>query len=569
MWITRQLVVGATFIIVCATVLGNCSQAIPPLSSSTQDATPPSPSPVSSENLSPVPPPYSLAILPFEDYSNRADLSWLRQAIADMLVTDLALLPGVRVVSRHRLGEVLREQWLQHRGAFEESASVRLGRLVGARYLLSGLYYFVEGTLIVEAHLVDVERGAVTRTVRVSGTPESIPTVELELAARLGRVFSGSTKGRDPILSDSTIDNHGENDALLTTIPLADLVQDINREKKQYPTSLSSSMTLRTDTLLSMEHLRDLRKTAVTLADEIWENAVTVRLGSPQYQSLSRDSLASSQLLSVLVPVSAHIQPAWFRHAVRHEDLLEGKMIERANSIVLAFQVQDAGAQQLFVEAMLSPRRLFVRAIGDGGEVLGVSSQWSWRTDHHVQNRSDGTIEMSVSPQVLFKGGAEFSSALLAKHGATIRFDSFIASVSEEARVISIETISDPAQADRPEELPVTWTPILRTWLLQRWGPPVAESIPIEGYLPGNVRRGVAILSGVGGTVHSAQVIQSEAEAGVAGSIQEVISQLSGQCFALCDDSSSNQKITPKSFKIRVQFELFKDIRFAGLNRQP
>ena len=83
--------------------------------------------------LQPVSPPYSLAILPFEDYSNRPDLSWLRQGLPDMLVTDLALLPGVRVVSRHRLGEVLREQWLQPRGSFEEASTVRLGRLLGAR----------------------------------------------------------------------------------------------------------------------------------------------------------------------------------------------------------------------------------------------------------------------------------------------------------------------------------------------------------------------------------------------------------------------------------------------------
>ena len=78
----------------------------------------------------------------------------------------------------------------------------------------------------------------------------------------------------------------------------------------------------------------------------------------------------------------------------------------------------------------------------------------------------------------------------------------------------------------------------------------------------------MVVVSGVDGTVHAVKLIQSDAEDGVAKSIQEVITQLSGQCFAHCESIAPKRQATPKPFQLRLQFELIKDIRLAGLNRQ-
>ena len=67
--------------------------------------------------------PFSLGILPFDDHANLPGLTWLRQGLPDMLTTDLAVWPGVEIVSRPLLGEILREQWLQHRGTSDPSST--------------------------------------------------------------------------------------------------------------------------------------------------------------------------------------------------------------------------------------------------------------------------------------------------------------------------------------------------------------------------------------------------------------------------------------------------------------
>jgi TolB-like protein len=512
--------------------------------------------------LQPVAPPYSLAILPFEDYSNRSDLGWLRQGLPDMLVTDLALLPGVRVVSRHRLGEVLREQWLQHRGSFEEASSVRLGRLVGARYLLSGLYYVGGDDLILEVHLLDVEQGAVVRTFRVTGPAQSIPELELDLASRLGHVFDTAAEEQieNPV---STVEKESSI-VQLDPQDIRDIQQESGVALESSDSHVPLTSTLRTDTVLGLERLRHVREAATTIANDLWAQVLKIRFGALRYESQSATNGGLSSL-TVNIPVSATIREEVLP---KLDSALQVVELGGPNGaeIVLAYEESDAGAQQLFREALQSPRRLFVRAIRESGEVLAVSSEWSWRMDFHVRSSPDGTVSLLRSSTPFLKGSAHFPGALLARHESTVTFDALVLPVSDESRTVSVEIVENQGVGELSFPTNEDWIASVHTWFLHHWFPPVAESIPTSGYLPGNRRHGVALVSGMGGTITQIQIIHLDEEEKFADSVNDVLNKLPGECFQICENSDPTN-VVHQPFTLRVQFELTKDIRHAGLGR--
>ncbi|MDT7041830.1 CsgG/HfaB family protein [Candidatus Nitronereus thalassa] len=543
-----------------ATLLGGCAEVNNP-------ANPPAPIPIPSTVSSvdtphPVSSPYSLAILPFEDYSNRQDLSWLRQGLPDMLVTDLALLPGVRVVSRHRLGEVLREQWLQHRGAFEEASSVRLGRLVGARYLLSGLYYVGGEELILEVHLLDVEQGAVVRTFRVTGSPQDIPGLELELASSLGQVFD--SKGRESHVEELSSVGNEAPIVQFDSQEILDIHKEIGSQAPSTETQASIATTLRTDTVLGLERLKHVREAAASIAHDLWSQALDIRLGNLNYQSHSGNKDAS-HALTVNIPVSATIREKALTTLDAAINIVERGGPE-GGEIVLGFEESDAGAQQLFREALQAPRRLFVRAIRESGEVLAVSSEWSWRMDLYVHIRPDGTVGLPRSSSPFLMGNATFWGALLSRQDATITFDALVLPVPEESRTVSVEVVEDHSEDGLSNLEAEDWVTSLRTWLDHRWHPSVAESIPTSGYLPGNRRHAVALVSGKGGTIAHIQIVHIDEEEKFADSVDDALRKLPGECFWKCENSDP-KKSAPQPFTLRIQFELNKDLRHAGLGR--
>lgn len=536
----------------------------PAVSPATIEVPTPDPDPLN-PTLKPVSPPYSLAILPFEDYSNQQDLSWLRQGLPDMLVTDLALLRGVKIVSRHRLGEVLREQWLQHRGSFEEASSVRLGRMVGARYLLSGLYYVGGEDLILEVHLLDVEQGSVVRTFRVTGSPHAIPDLELDLASKFGKLFDPEALGQPEVASSEAVNNEKTPAIQFDPDEMADIQKEVVVSGPEDHAPLAT--TLRTDTALGLERLRHVRDAASRIADGLWAQSLAVRLGNIQYGT-EAGSEGVKTAVTVSVPLSA---------AIREEGLGlidPGLKVVKPDSdsedleIILGYEESDAGAQQLFREALQAPRRLFVRAIRESGEVLAVSSEWSWRMDLHVRLRSDGTVSVPRSSSPFLKGSARFGGTLLAGRDAAISFDTLVVPVSDESRTISVEKVHGESNTEGPQSTDRELEASVKTWLLHRWSPPVAESVPTSGYLPGNRRRGLAILSGTGGTVHHSQVIHIDSEARFDRSIRQLLTSVLGKCFSQCEKTASPQASIPQPFELRVQFELIKDIRHAGLSRK-
>lgn len=67
-----------------------------------------------------------------------AELQPLSKGIADMLIGELAANPNIRVVERDQIQKVLEEQKLSTEGKVDGESAVKVGKLVGAHYMVTG-----------------------------------------------------------------------------------------------------------------------------------------------------------------------------------------------------------------------------------------------------------------------------------------------------------------------------------------------------------------------------------------------------------------------------------------------
>ncbi len=142
----------------------------------------------------PVEPPKSLpavkqplraAVLYFDYDGQIADLQPMRKGLAQMLITDLQGQPGVTLVERERLEEVLAELKLQHSKVVDPATAAKLAKLLGAQYLILGRISDFMGKLRIDARVVHVETAALVKTAKSDGKLEDFLDIEQSLAAGL------------------------------------------------------------------------------------------------------------------------------------------------------------------------------------------------------------------------------------------------------------------------------------------------------------------------------------------------------------------------------------------------
>src|SRR3954469_8927128 len=82
-----------------------------------------------------------IAVLYFDNNSigkDRADFDGVGKGIADMLITDMASNPSVKIVDRSQIQSLLTEQNLTKSKTIDPQTAVRLGKIIGAQYMITG-----------------------------------------------------------------------------------------------------------------------------------------------------------------------------------------------------------------------------------------------------------------------------------------------------------------------------------------------------------------------------------------------------------------------------------------------
>ena len=85
----------------------------------------------------------TVAVLPFVNSAigaANAELAPLSKGIADLLITDLGMNPGIRVVERENIQQLLDEQRLAQDGRVDDATAARIGKLLGAKHMVTGSF---------------------------------------------------------------------------------------------------------------------------------------------------------------------------------------------------------------------------------------------------------------------------------------------------------------------------------------------------------------------------------------------------------------------------------------------
>lgn len=116
-----------------------------------------------------------IAVMPFQNGGSygrdKEDFDALQVGIPAMVMSELAQNPAARVVDRSDINRILQEQNLATDGRVDASTAARVGRLVGARYMIMGTFIDHYGKMRIDARIVDVETSEILKVVQ-SGPKE-------------------------------------------------------------------------------------------------------------------------------------------------------------------------------------------------------------------------------------------------------------------------------------------------------------------------------------------------------------------------------------------------------------
>ena len=130
-----------------------------------------------------------VAVLYFENGSfgkDRGDFDALGKGIADILITDMANNPNMRVVERERIQALITEQNLAREKTIDPQTAVRLGKIVGAQYMITGMFMSdSKGTLNLTARVINVETSAITNAMRLPSKGDDVLGLINQLSTKL------------------------------------------------------------------------------------------------------------------------------------------------------------------------------------------------------------------------------------------------------------------------------------------------------------------------------------------------------------------------------------------------
>jgi TolB-like protein len=130
-----------------------------------------------------------IAVLPFTNGGSyglaKEDLDALQVGVQELLITELAQNPALRVVDRSRIREIVAEIDLGASGRVDAQTAARVGRLVGARYVVTGVFVDLNGDFRMDARIVDGETSEIVKSQQVRGERDDLFDLLVDLSTRI------------------------------------------------------------------------------------------------------------------------------------------------------------------------------------------------------------------------------------------------------------------------------------------------------------------------------------------------------------------------------------------------
>ena len=132
--------------------------------------------------------PQTIAILYFENNSvvDRDKLDPLKKGLADMLITEMSKIKGLKVVERQRIQSVVEELNLGESDLVDKGTSQKMGKLLGAKVLLFGGFSNLFGDkLRIDARIVATETGLTLKAEEETGDLDQFLTMLNSLVKKI------------------------------------------------------------------------------------------------------------------------------------------------------------------------------------------------------------------------------------------------------------------------------------------------------------------------------------------------------------------------------------------------
>lgn len=465
-------------------------------------------------SLQSLPTPLVVSVLYFEDRTRLPKLSWLSKGLADMLITDLSQAPGLQVVQRERLEELVREQLFQVGGRVEEKTAVRIGRMTGATVLLLGSAAALGNTLRLDAHLYDVERGTVIGATSVEGQVQEVLSLEKQLAARIltflradfpispAAAGARTREGAQALYEGVDAADHGHMTEALNRFEAAlakeprlgeafwryeRIIRDLNPE------------TLWSRALGPDGRPEDRFRVGVRILDDLFREGFVADIRiTPQADTVPR-------INGTLVELQIQFDQGALTRLSREIRYLHGRVQEEGDRLVIELDQPEIRAA--FAHALAVPRRMFVHFGTPDGHQVAVYSQGKQWTDsiwmsidtagHMVVEKGRRLTRTVLLPDLAFRDASWPARVWMTLDAvpherATIQVE--LLGLNEEGRETLLSPGARMQEISQPDYEKVRLS--LTREFLERWDPPVWERLPGPGYLPSR-RRSVIVVAHV------------------------------------------------------------------------
>ena len=128
-----------------------------------------------------------IAVLPFDNGGSygqsKEDFEALGVGFQQMLTTELSQNPAFRVVDRSQIKSLLAEQDLGAAGRVDANTAAKVGKVVGAKYVVMGGFIDFYGDLRLDARIVNVETSEILKSIGERDKRENLYASVTKLAA--------------------------------------------------------------------------------------------------------------------------------------------------------------------------------------------------------------------------------------------------------------------------------------------------------------------------------------------------------------------------------------------------
>jgi len=111
----------------------------------------------------------AIAVMTFVNITKEPADDWIGSGIAETVTADLKNVRGVSVIGRERIFEVIKNISTGQLSEFDETLAIDIGRRLNATWMIGGGYQRIAELIRITARFVEVETGALIKTVKIDG----------------------------------------------------------------------------------------------------------------------------------------------------------------------------------------------------------------------------------------------------------------------------------------------------------------------------------------------------------------------------------------------------------------